>query len=143
MRDRDEVARAFLSAVGIAAGDGEAARVVAPERADEEPSGKVFQLADGVPAVFLASAETPATVARWSGAQAIRTRWRDDLSASGWSVEGCVGTRGDDGDALRFDPTTGLLREAYLGRPVALRFDDARRRAWPRCPTTTARSRSR
>lgn len=125
VRDRDEVARAFLSAVGIAAGDGEAARVVAPERADEEPSGKVFQLADGVPAVFLASAETPATVARWSGAQAIRTRWRDDLSASGWSVEGCVGTRGDDGDALRFDPTTGLLREAYLGRPVALRFDDA------------------
>ncbi|MFO0653111.1 MAG: GNAT family N-acetyltransferase [Polyangiales bacterium] len=123
-RDRDEASRAFLAAVGIAAGDAPAARGAAPEPSREETSGKVFQLADGVSAVFIPSAQTPETVARWSGAQAIRTRWRDDLSASGWSVEGCVGTRGDDGDALRFDPTTGLLREAYLGRPVALRFDD-------------------
>ncbi len=124
LRDRDDAARGFLSAVGLAL-DGATPRESTPEPAREEPSSEMFQLADGVTAVLVASAPTPATVARWSGAQAIRTRWRDDLSASGWSVEGCVGTRDDDGDALRFDPSTGMLREVYLGRPAALRFDDA------------------
>ncbi len=60
----------------------------------------------------------------WNGALAFRTRWREDRFGSEWSVDGCIGSREGDGDAMRFDAVTRALRETYLARPARVRADE-------------------
>ncbi len=125
-----EAERAFLRAAGFRASTSWTLatpddRVTAVPEAPSAP-GEDFELAPGVTVRFSPGAPSPDAVTRWSGALAIRTRWRADLTSVGWSAEGCVGTPDDDeGDAARFDARTRALREAYLSRPRALRIDDA------------------
>ena len=87
----------------------------------------VLSVAEGV-GVEVVDDVRPA-VTLWSGAQAFRTRWRYDRASLEWSVPGLIGTGDDDttGDALRFDATTRVLREAVLARPTKVLFDD---RVW-------------
>lgn len=121
---RDGSARAFLAAVGFGAPPVEPPAAAPPPPAPRVEA-RTLALTSEVSATFDASTRGPAAVARWSGAQAIRTRWRDDLTSTGWSVEGAIGTADDDGDTMRFDAVTGQLRETYLNRPAALLVDDA------------------
>lgn len=60
----------------------------------------------------------------WSGAQALRTRWARDLTDWAWSVEGLISTEDCGREALRFDPATGALREAFFPRPSGLLRED-------------------
>ena len=102
--------------------------------ADEEP---VRTLAAGVIARVAASAGAPAMVTLWSGAQAFRARWATDRGGHGWTSAGCVGSREtDDGDALRFDAATRVLREVWLTRPGRVAFDEDVWRAALALPAT-------
>jgi GNAT superfamily N-acetyltransferase len=122
---RNEVARAFLDAVELGASPAPEAQPAAPAPPAPREESRSLSLTADVTVAFDASTRGPATVARWSGALAIRTRWRDDLITTGWSVEGAIGTGDDEGDTMRFDAVTGQLRETYLNRPVGLLVDDA------------------
>ncbi len=125
---RDESSRAFASALGLGASTPKAVSAspaLRSERVPESLPAIELSLAADVTVRFTPDAPSVERVARWSGAQAIRTRWRADLASPGWSVDECVGTSDDDGDAMRFDPKTGALRETWFNRPSELRFDDA------------------
>jgi hypothetical protein len=128
--DGDPDTREVLLAAARAEAEGrDAARFVvdAPPLRRAAPVGDrvVLTLAPGVTATVDPSVQAPETSTLWSGAMAFRTRWRNDRVAPGWSVEGCLGTPDDDGDALRFDASTRMLREVYLARPTRLRIDEA------------------
>ncbi len=122
---------AFLRAVGyapsptrVAYAPVEAAPVEAVE-AEGAPAIDALTLAPGVTVRLDRSAPAPESVTRWNGALAFRTRLRADLTDPSWSAENSIGTPDDDeGDAARFAPQTRALRELYLNRPIALRFDD-------------------
>lgn len=89
------------------------------------PDATVVALGGGASARF--EDQTPeAAVTLWSGALAFRTRWSADRVSIAWTTDGCIGTPGDDGDALRFDPRTRRLRETYFNRPRAVRIDAER-----------------
>lgn len=131
-----DVRDALLAAARAEAEGRDAARFVvdvpAPPRAaapaaPDAPAGErvTLTLAPGVTATLDPAAAAPETSTLWSGAMAFRARWRHDRLAAGWTVDDCVGSEGDDGDALRFDVRTRVLREAYLTRPARLRVDEA------------------
>jgi hypothetical protein len=68
----------------------------------------------------------PASITLWSGALAFRTRWQEDRFSPTWTLDGLVGASLDDeGDALRFDRTSRVLRESWLSRPSKHLVDDA------------------
>lgn len=90
-----------------------------------DPTSLRYALCDGVFARFEPAPAEP-TRTFWSGALAFRTRWSADCQSASWTTEGCIGTPGDEGDALRFDARTRKLRETYFTRPRAVRIDAER-----------------
>jgi GNAT superfamily N-acetyltransferase len=123
----------FLRAVGYVPSPSWIAYEPVPEAAPgavveiaPAPSVDTLTLAPGVTLRLDRAAPPPASVTRWNGALAVRTRLRDDLTDPSWSAENSVGTPEDDeGDGARFAPQTRALRELYLNRPATLRYDDA------------------
>ncbi|MBL8604126.1 MAG: hypothetical protein JNK72_19515 [Myxococcales bacterium] len=132
-----EIAQWVTAAVPSAAAQtaGEAAGAARAPR--EAPSGEreaqapeaharfAFALTEGV---TLALEDTPPReiVTLWSGAQAIRTRWRSDLTnGPEWNHPDTIGSADTGHDVLRFDPASGALRETWFARPRVLRHDPA------------------
>jgi hypothetical protein len=86
---------------------------------------RAVSLGSGTLAEVAPEPAVEASRALWSGAQAMRTRWVRDLTDWTWTVDGLVATHDAGREVLRFDPDTGVLREAFLPRPGALLRDDA------------------
>jgi hypothetical protein len=98
-----------------------------PEPQPESPieAAPLREITTGVRVRVDARASRREVSTLWSGALAFRTRWRQDRFGVEWSVDGCIGSREGDGDAMRFDAVTRALRETYLARPARVRADEA------------------
>ncbi len=94
-----------------------------PQGVHGEPAGEHFELAPGAVVVLDPAAEVSPAVSFWSGALAFRTRWAADRRTATWTTEGCLGSRDEGGDVLRFDPGTRRVRETWLSRPSSVRID--------------------
>lgn len=94
-----------------------------------------YVLVDGVELLREVRADTPAVSTLWSGAQALRTRWRGDRMDGAWSRDECLGSLDAGGDVLRFDPDTLRIRETYLVRAPTARIDAALWEAVRTAPT--------
>jgi hypothetical protein len=95
-------------------------------RQSEPPAGNapVREIVAGVRVLLDPRAARREISTLWNGALAFRTRWREDRFGNEWSVDGCIGSREGDGDAMRFEAVTRVLRETYFARPARVRADE-------------------
>jgi len=100
---------------------------------DRQVQGR-YHLADGVSLLREIEADGPSVTTLWSGAQALRTRWRGDRLGVAWSRDECLGSEDEGGDVLRFDPQTLRVRESYFVRPATARIDPVLWEATLRAP---------